>query len=134
MLSRTIRPLAQALPFVLLISCWGCARQGSGATPNLIPVTGKVTFRGKPVTKGIVRFDSEGYGRPAKGQLQSDGSYALKSGDADGVLAGAHRVSIGGFDKPLASDRSLKKYGSPNSSQLEVEVDKDHTEHNFELK
>ena len=54
--------------------------------------------------------------------------------EGDGVVAGAHIVTIGSFDKPLANDRALKKYGSPRSSGLTREVDGDHTEFNFDLK
>jgi hypothetical protein len=43
-------------------------------------------------------------------------------------------VTIGGFDKPLASDRALKKYGSRISSGLTAEVDGEHTEFDFDLK
>ncbi len=123
---------------VVLVSCWGCGTGSSGAggvvTP-LVPVKGKVTYKGRPLSSGIVRFQPEGYGRPATGRLQSDGSYALGTAkEGDGVVAGAHVVTIGGFAKPLASDRTLQKYGSRISSHLTAEVDADHTQFDFDLK
>ena len=42
-------------------------RRGSGAPATLIPVKGKVTYKGKPVTKGTVKFEPDGYGREARG-------------------------------------------------------------------
>ena len=75
----------------------------------LLPVKGKVTYKGQPVAKGTIRFEPDGYGRPATGRLQSDGSFVLGTNkEGDGVVAGAHRVSVSGFDKPLASNRAEK--------------------------
>jgi len=124
------------LAAVVLGSCWGCGSSGgsSGAVPPLLPVKGKVTYNGKPLTSGIIRFEPDGYGRAATGKLQSDGTYALTTiKEGDGVVAGAHFVTVGGFDKSLASDRTLKKYGM-KSAGLIAEVDADHTEFNFDLK
>jgi hypothetical protein len=121
------------LSAVLLVPGWGCGASKGEMSP-LLPVKGKVTYKGQPVTKGTVRFEPDGYGRPATGHLQSDGSFVLgTNNEGDGVVAGEHRVSISGFDKPLASNRSLKKYGLRNSG-LTAEVDADHTEFIFDLK
>jgi hypothetical protein len=123
-----------ALGALFLIPCWGCGA-GGGAVTALVPVKGKVTYKGRPLTSGVVHFESDGYGRAATGKLQSDGSYTLTTlKEGDGVVAGEHLVTIGGFDKPLASDRTLKKYGSKRDSGLTAEVDAEHTEFNFELK
>src|SRR5271157_2379715 len=123
-----------ALAALLVGPYWGCG--SSGGTPvTLIPVKGKVTYKGQPVTKGVIQFEPDGYGRPATGQLQSDGTFeltTLKSGD--GVVAGEHRISIVELDKSLAKDRALKKYGSPNTSRLTAEVSLDNAEFTFDLK
>jgi hypothetical protein len=127
--------LTPILTALLFVAAWGCGSIGSSEQlPTLIPVTGKVTYKGRPVTKGLIRFEPEGYGRPARGQLQSDGSYVLTTTKAgDGAVAGAHRVTIAASDKSLANDRAFRKYGSPSTSKLTAEVDSDHTEHNFDL-
>jgi hypothetical protein len=126
--------LPLALTAALTFICGGCG-ETSGQTSALIPVKGKVTYKGQPVSKGMVRFEPDGgYGRPATGRLQTDGSFVLGTNkEGDGVVAGSHRVSVSGFDKPLASNRSLKKYGLKNSG-LTAEVDADHTEFDFDLK
>jgi hypothetical protein len=123
-----------ALAALFVGPCWGCG--SSGGTPvTLIPVKGKVTYKGQPLTKGVVEFEPEGYGRPAKGQLQSDGTFELTTARAgDGVVAGAHRIFFSGFDKSLAKDRVLKKYESPNTSKLTAEVSPDNAEFTFDLK
>ena len=126
--------IALALAAILLIPCWGCGSAG-GAVPSLIPVKGRVTYKGQPVTKGIVRFEPDGYGRMASGQLRSDGSFVLTTlQEGDGVVAGEHRVTIEGFEKNLARDRALKKYGSANISGLKAEVSPGKTEFTFDLK
>jgi hypothetical protein len=114
-------------------SCCGCGT--SSATPvALIPVKGKVTYKGQPVTKGVVRFDSD-YGRPASGQIQADGTFELTTlQPGDGVVAGEHRVYLSGLDKNLAKDRALQKYSSPSSSKLTAEVSPEKTEFTFDLK
>jgi hypothetical protein len=123
-----------ALAALILVPCSGCG-SGSGAVTALVPVKGKVTYKGQPLTSGVVHFEPDGYGRPATGKLQPDGSYTLGTlKEGDGVVAGEHLVTIGGFDKPLASDRTLKKYGSRRDSGLTAEVDSEHTEFNFDLK
>jgi hypothetical protein len=121
------------LSAVLLVPCWGCGTSNGQMSP-LLAVRGKVTYKGQPVAKGTIRFEPDGYGRPATGRLQSDGSFVLGTNkEGDGVVAGAHRVSVSGFDKPLASNRALKKYGLKTSG-LTAEVAADHTEFNFDLK
>ncbi|HZW30350.1 MAG TPA: hypothetical protein VFF52_06545, partial [Isosphaeraceae bacterium] len=118
----------------LLVPCGGCG-SGSAAKGSLIPVKGKVTYKGQPMTKGMVRFEPDGYGRMASGQLQPDGTFELTTlKPGDGVVAGEHQVFITDMDKKLAKDRALKKYGSRNTSGLKAEVSSERTEFTFDLK
>jgi len=130
-----IKPPRRILSAALCcLVCWGCGPAGSGKVPDLIPVKGKVTYKGKPLTKGTIKFEPEGFGRPAVGHLQADGSYVLTTrSDGDGVVAGDHRVSIAGLEKSLSKDRAIKKFTSPNTSRLTATVDAEHTEFNFNL-
>ena len=125
-----------ALAVLSCALCVGCGGNADGrAATDLIPVKGKVTYKGRPITRGVVSFEPDGFGRPASGPIQSDGSFALGTHkDGDGVVPGEHRVSISGFDKALARDRVLAKYSSPNSSHLTAKVDAEHTEFAFDLK
>src|SRR4051812_40782169 len=72
------------LAAIVLGACWGCG-SGNVVPPSLIPVKGKVTYKGQPVTKGVVRFEPDsGFGRMASGELKSDGTFelaTLKPGD-----------------------------------------------------
>jgi hypothetical protein len=126
---------SSALAAILVGCCWGCG-SGSVVPPSLIPVKGKVTYKGQTVTKGIVRFEPDGgFGRMATGQLQSDGTFELTTlKPGDGVVAGEHRVTVSEFDKSLAKDRALKKYGSASISGLKAEVSPEKNEFTFDLK
>src|SRR5262249_52024882 len=130
---RRIMPMSSAcylaLAAIFISSCWGCG-SGSAVPTTLIPVKGKVTYKGQPLTKGIVRFEpNSGFGRMASGELQSDGTFelsTLKSGD--GVVQGEHRVTVSELDKNLAKNRALKKYGTANISGLKAEVTPEKTD------
>jgi hypothetical protein len=122
------------LAAILVGSCWGCGSD-SVVPPTLIPVKGKVTYKGQPVAKGIVRFEPDGFGRMATGPLRSDGTFELTTlQPGDGAVAGEHRVTVSDFEKSLAKDQALKKYGSANISGLKAEVSLDRNEFAFELK
>jgi hypothetical protein len=130
---RTIIPGSITLSALLLFSCCGCG-SGSGALPSLIPVKGKVTYKGQPLSKGIIRFEPDGYGRMASGMIQSDGTFVLSTlGKDDGVVAGLHKVSVS--DTGAVSKKELipKKYTQPATSKLTAEVDNEHTEFTFDL-
>ena len=123
-------PLSPSLSFPA-----GAAGPAAGAAPDLIPVKGKVTYKGQPVTKGVVRFEPDGYGRPASGKLQSDGTFVLTTlKEGDGVVAGDHRVSI--TDSTRVSPRIVRsrKYASAEYLGPDAEVSQEKTEFTFDLK
>jgi hypothetical protein len=129
--SRVFRLATLAL--FLLSAGSGCGVTGSGTSPTLIPVKGKVTFKGEPLSAGTVRFEPDDFGRPATGQLKSDGTFVLtttKEGDC--VVAGHHIVSIEGDPRSKAG-AALKKYFATAKSKLEAEVSADKTEINFDI-
>ena len=113
--------------------CWGCGPAGRGTLPSLIPVKGKVTYKGKPLTEGRITFLPD-YGREAHGEIQPDGTFVLTTDkDGDGAVAGEHRVSITNLEKSLDKDRGMTKYASPNTSQVIAKIDAEHTEFTFNL-
>ncbi len=72
--------------FVLV--CTGCSQS------NLVEVTGKVTYKGEPVSSGTISFVAAD--KPAAyGDLQSDGTYSLHTtAPGDGATPGAYRVMV----------------------------------------
>jgi len=130
---RISRTSSTILGLLFLGACCGCG-SAAGSLPSLLPVKGKVTFKGQPLTKGVVRFEPTDFGRAASGKLQSDGTYVLSTfKDADGVVPGHHRVSITDVDKKVAGDRSFKKFVASAGSAHEAEVSADKTEFNIDI-
>jgi hypothetical protein len=130
---RTITLGRLLLAAAVVASSWGC-QPGAGDPTPLVAVKGKVTYKGKPLTTGSVKFIPDGYGHEAGGAIQSDGTFVLstfKSGD--GVVEGHHRVYVTGLGREFARDRKMLKYTSPNTSDLSADVSSTNTEFTFEL-
>lgn len=128
---------ALAASSLILASSFGCG-DGSGR----VPVGGRVTYNGGPVTKGEVYFSPEAGGKQgAQGPIDSSGYYKLGTlAPGDGAHPGKYKVSVisKGPDKPMSpkmvgkvmpddmhgSGDALvpKKYFSPETSGLTTEV------------
>ncbi len=138
---QTASLLALAL---LMASGVGCGPSNPDQ-PDTLPVGGKVTYKGKPVPKGTITFQSDG-GRMATGEIQEDGTYSLTTArPGDGAVAGHHRVSIvanegdptlmpssPGYVRP--KNLVPVKYNQPEQSGIEANVTKDSKEIDFDLK
>src|SRR5262249_46851072 len=102
----------------------------------LLSVHGRVTYRGVPVRAGTVVFVPDGsrgcHGPLAQAELQSDGSYTLRTEDAAGAAAGWYRVTVASVRMPEGPTEGGKvvapitlvpeKYRSPDLSGLSCEV------------
>lgn len=108
------------------------------------PVTGQVTYNGKPVPTGSVMFVPEDGGPSATGEIDTEGYYTLQTyEEGDGAIPGRHKVvvtalqSAGGSGLPedsidgLAGMESIipDKYSSHKNTDLvfTVEADKENT-------
>jgi hypothetical protein len=121
-------PLFAALAF----SFAGC----EGQAPQFTPVMGKVSYRGISLPVGTIVFapdsDRGNNGPMAKGSIQPDGKYMLKTGETPGAMPGWYRVTIIAVEEarfPAGSNsltvpRSLvpEKYRDPQLSDLTCEV------------
>jgi hypothetical protein len=110
------------LTIVLLLSLSGCGK-------SYYAVHGKVTYPdGKPVSKGIVVFESMESDAPisARGDIQPDGTYKLSTErPGDGVPAGKYRVLITPrVENPDAPERVPfdKRFTDFKTSGLQFEV------------
>ena len=125
MMLRLLLILAAVL---LLTSC------GSGL-PQTIPVSGRVTFDGKPPpAAGIVQFvaveAAEGFPlRPGTGAFGTDGRYRAQTFDpGDGLMPGKYTLSVECWDVPpdMSGNPSKshvpKKYQTPKTSGLTLEI------------
>lgn len=135
---------ALALSALLIGSSPGCVEESK--FPETLPVSGKVTYNGQPVTKGTVTFESD-KGQAATGEIQPDGTYRLSTfADKDGAVPGHHKVMIiaNDADPTLMPGSSPgykppkglipKKYGALETSGLDADVSKDKPTLDFDLK
>jgi hypothetical protein len=116
-------------------------------------VSGRITYKGKPVAKASVSFTPvEGAGRAGSGLTNSSGYYTLGTMSAnDGAAPGKYRVAIiaRGPDRPpkagetgsgmpgemMPGDPIIpQKYFAPDSSGLSFEVKRGSNRADFELK
>lgn len=132
--------------WILALAClalWiGCGKSGG---PTTVPVAGKVTCQGQPLTTGTVTFvPTAAKGRPASGDLQADGTYRLSSFSAgDGAMPGDYKVVVVSLksgptlEKPRQPEVSAvpKKYAASGTTDLTATVKAgENREFNFDLK
>ena len=97
-----------------------------------VPVKGKVTYKGKPLTQGEIVFEPESAGREAHGGIQSDGTFELTTyKQGDGAVPGTHRVAVTGTSK---KDAVPTKYKNVSSSKTQVEVAEGKTGYTVDFK
>lgn len=84
---------------------------GCSERPAVAPVSGKVTYNGKPLPYGSVGF------QPAKGQpsgaaIQPDGSFRLSTfAEYDGAIVGPHKVKVTCYSSQRPSQQANKTVG-----------------------
>ena len=130
-LSRAASAAALVGAAVLLVA-------GCGSADKPIDVSGKVTFKGEPVTEGSVQFIDDRTGRGAEVDLGPDGTYKAS------LFAGEYKVVV---TPPYIVDESQgipnpyykkvknipTKYHSTDTSGLTASVNPDKTTHDFSL-
>lgn len=100
-----------------------------GGIPGTIPVSGTVTYGGKPVEGATISFIGKGAERPATAISKADGKYDLYTLDSRGALPGNYSVVVtkmeapadsvnkdAGFDasgKDLSMEQSAANVGKP---------------------
>ncbi len=71
----------------------GCS--GEPGLKGLVPVTGTVTYQGKPVEGASVSFSPNGAGRSASAMTGEDGTFVLTTVEGgDGAMSGSFGVEI----------------------------------------
>lgn len=135
------------LPMLLLIPlAAGC---GGGQAKGT--VSGKVTYRDKPLPSGIVTFIPE-TGAPVHADIQGDGSYRMSNAPLGPVKIGVQTKSAqdaapsspmprnptdyGKLQSAMMDKESLipAKYTDPNNSGLTYTVTKGKQQHDIDLK
>jgi hypothetical protein len=130
----------------------GIVASGCGGNAKTSPVTGRVTYKDKPVAKASVSFTPvEGATPAASGVTDEDGRFTLSTfGIDDGALPGNYQVAIiaRGPDRPprpgeMGSGMPGEKmpgepviptkYFAPDSSGLTYEVKRGKNQADFDL-
>jgi hypothetical protein len=111
----------------VLASVAGCP--GGPDLPPTYRVSGHVTYKGKPVTGGVVTFLSD-KGNLATGPIEG-GRYRLSTfGEQDGAVAGHHQIAVVGtvgdpslpLDSMPEADRIPDRYADLNQTKMEADV------------
>lgn len=130
---RTGYALSLVVASVGLLPLAGCGSTAA-VDSTTIPVKGKVTYKGQPVIQGTILFEPDGAGKEGRANLNPDGTYVLSTYKPDdGAVPGVHHISITGQTGKTKATRIPDRFGSGNTSKLEVEVTKDKTDYPFEL-
>jgi hypothetical protein len=74
---------------ILLAGLAGCDRG-----PQLIPATGKLTFRSKPVPNADIVFVPDAGGTPVIGRTSETGEFVLNTNGEDGAYVGSYKVAV----------------------------------------
>jgi len=144
MVSRILCLLTLSTSLCLLSAC------GSSDKPELVPVTGTVTYKTQPLKNASVVFMPE-EGMVAIGRTDDTGHFELNTQGQAGAPEGAYKVVITAVEDlpqtaaPKTADgapverpglsKSLipEKYGSPKTSGLDATVSTDKKEFTFAL-
>lgn len=103
------------LSVTFVIANAGCSRETA-----LVPVTGIVTWKGRPVMPGAVFFEPEAGSSRASSLLQTDGSFVLRTYPAgNGALPGSYTVYI---QLGVGAEPELARYTAVETSPLKVSV------------
>jgi hypothetical protein len=139
----------QAAVVLFLVGLVALALPGcSGGGAGLAVVKGKISYKGKPVPNGTINFlPADGTKPSATGEIQSDGSYVMKTflsnKPSDGAVIGKHKVVIVAMmdmgnalpeqRTPLPPPIVPIKYTSPATSDLSANVENKENTIDFDL-
>jgi hypothetical protein len=119
------RLLRLAVAVLLAVSLFSAC----GSDPaSLSPVRGTIYHRGAALRGGTVVFTPDlargGNGPLARAEIQTDGSYVLRTDDQPGAVPGWHRVTVMAVQAEGAGQRALvpRRYSDPEISGLSYQV------------
>jgi len=118
----------QLIALTAAVALVGCGK----SYPDYYPVTGKVYYRDKPLTTGVIMFQPPS-GPPATGQIEPDGTFTLTThGRAEGALPGRNQVRItareinaDAAEMALGKHLIPERYSQFSTSGLNAEVKAD---------
>ncbi|MFO0908733.1 MAG: hypothetical protein U0794_10300 [Isosphaeraceae bacterium] len=119
--------LRLVIPALMLAGIAGCGTQAATAVPT-VAVSGRVTYKGQPLTCGSLVFEPDDAGRSAHGEIGADGRFVLSTfKQGDGAMPGVFRIGIA--DAAIGKTRLPSKYRNPSSSHVQVDVSAEKTDY-----
>ncbi|WP_145247767.1 hypothetical protein [Aeoliella mucimassa] len=114
--------LKVAVCVAVLFVCVGCQDKH----PEIVPVSGKVTIDGQPLTVGQVKILANDR-RTAQATIQSDGTFKMSCYELnDGAPVGTHLAivsAVESIDERSNRWHAPKRYANKISSELWVTID-----------
>lgn len=112
---RRLSHAAGSLWVAALLACVvGC---GGSSRPEPAPVSGTVTYNGKPVAHATVMFTPKSGGASATGKTDENGKFTLTTFEpGDGAIVGEHVVTVtytGPEGAEAENPESPEAYGAP---------------------
>jgi hypothetical protein len=86
----------------------------------MVPVSGKVTYKGAPVEGAIVTFVPEGNGRTATATTRAGGAYSLTTVDSPGAMPGKYKVTVAKVEYAPASSLSMEAAAKANPAEAQA--------------
>jgi hypothetical protein len=106
---RFLKFSSMALSLLTLLSA-GC---GSSAHPDVVPVSGTVSYQGQPLAGAQVVFHNDKSPRAAAGETDAQGNFKLTTFEpGDGAIIGEYRVSVA----KIQSDAELSSASAADPS------------------
>jgi hypothetical protein len=131
------RIVLSILSISLIMHCVGCSNTAADR-PKLSPVSGSVTYKGKPVEGAVVSFSAKGAPRVATGRTNTEGKFQLTTFNTnDGAPLGEHVVTItkprGTTAPPMTVDTGGADYtkamaNAANASTTDTELPLDYSD------
>lgn len=135
---------------VPMVALFGVTLWTAGCGPKLpktVPVSGTVTYNGKPLEKATVSFAPQDPAiRPADGKTDASGNFKISTfNPADGVMPGQYKITVWmGEDESSGAEKQTKavkskspipeKYAKPQTSGFEETILGKTTDLKLELK
>ncbi|MCA9165571.1 MAG: hypothetical protein KDA62_21425 [Planctomycetales bacterium] len=146
---RQVQCIVAALLLMAVVT--GCSSRREPEIIETHPITGTVTYRGKPLANILVIFHpAKGQGRPGASRTDANGHFPCPTThrESDGVIPGQHTVTIANL-QPTVADSAVAtsstggstpqvkfpaKYEEVATSPLKVDVAQPDQVVEFELK
>jgi hypothetical protein len=114
----------------LLCGCLLLAAVGCGRPVKLAPVSGRVSYRGRPLAGGTIVFTPDpergGRGPQAWAEIDSEGRYRLCTAGEPGAVPGWHRITVAPpHPRPEGAAAPPPHYRDPDLSGQRFEVKPD---------